>query len=42
MGEGGTPDLSDGEDQRIFLGSKFSIPGFFRVRTFWQVFMWVA
>ena len=31
-----------GKIKGFFLGSKFSIPGFFRVRTFWQVFMWVA
>ena len=36
---GGTPDgLSDGDVQRISLGLKFSIPGFFWVRTFSQVF----
>ena len=29
---------SDRDDQRIFFGLKFSIPGFFGVRKFWQVF----
>ena len=29
---------SDGDDQRIFLGSKFSIPGFFWVGKFGKYF----
>ena len=32
--------LSDGDDQRIFLGLKFLILGFFWVRKIWQVFFW--
>ena len=30
--------LSDGDDQRIFLGLKFSIPDFFGVRKFGKYF----
>ena len=30
--------LSDGDDRRIFLGLKFSIPGFFWVRKFGKYF----
>ena len=30
---------SDGDDRRIFLGLKFSIPGFFRVRKFGKYFL---
>ena len=33
---------SDRDDQRIFWGQKFSIPGFFGVGKFWQIFSWVA
>ena len=33
---------SDGDDRRIFLGLKFSIPGFFLGRKILQVFFWVA
>ena len=33
---------SDGDDQRIFLGLKFSIPGFFGVRKFGKYIFWVA
>ena len=29
---------SDGDDERICLGLKFSIPGFFLGRRIWQVF----
>ena len=29
---------SDGDDRRIFLGLKFSIPGFFGVRKFGKYF----
>ena len=34
--------LSDGDDQRIFLGLKFSIPGFFCVREFGKYFLCVC
>ena len=38
-GGGGVLGISsDGDDRRIFLGLKFSIPGFFWLR----VFFWVA
>ena len=33
---------SDRDDQRIFIGLKFSISGFFWVTKFWQVFFGVA
>ena len=31
---------SDGDDQRIFLGFKFSILGFLGGGKIWQVFFW--
>ena len=31
---------SDRDDRRIFLGLKFSIPGFFWVRKFGKYFLW--
>ena len=31
---------SNGDDRRIFLGLKFSIPGFFWVRKFGKYFFW--
>ena len=38
-GEGGVLRISsDGDDRRIFLGLKFSIPGFFWVRKFGKYF----
>ena len=38
-GGGGVLGISsDGDDQRIFLGLKFSIPGFFWVRKFGKYF----
>ena len=33
---------SDRDDQRTFLGLKFSILGFFQEGKFWQVIFWVA
>ena len=39
---GGTADLSDGDDRRIFLGLKFSIPGYIWVGKFGKyVFLWL-
>ena len=37
-GGGGLGISSGGDDQRIFLGLKFSIPGFFWVRKFGKYF----
>ena len=37
-GGGGLGISSDGDDRRIFLGLKFSIPGFFWVRKFGKYF----
>ena len=34
--------LSDGDDRKIFLGLKLSIPGFFWGTKIWQVFFWVT
>ena len=39
---GGIQISSDKDDQRIFLGLKFLIPGFFGVVKIWQVFFGVA
>ena len=42
-GGGGVIGISnDGDDRRIFLGLKFSMPGFFLSTKIWQVFFWVA
>ena len=38
LGGGGGGISNDGDDQRIFLGLKFSIPGFLGGRKIWQVF----
>ena len=37
-GGGGTRIASDGDDRGIFLGLKFSIPGFFWMRKFGKNF----
>ena len=42
-GGGGVLGISgDGDDERIFLGFKFLIPGFFLGTKILQVFFWVA
>ena len=43
LGGGGVLQISiDGEVQRIFLGLKYTILGFFMVGIFWQVFLQVV
>ena len=41
-GGGGLRISSEGDNQRIFLGSKFSIPGFFWVGEFGKYFLCVC